>query len=161
MRCERRTQMLQGSLKSGRGASLTTTLGRPPWPWPELRSPADPTGFTLMTSPRTSVTLSFLALSTLPAAMVQARENYGQVAILRTQAGLTYCPVSSSFLLSPEPLERITGRWYLEILRSATCREWLLGSSLTAPFLSPVFGFMAWTEGGRGSRLMRVGAWGV
>lgn len=45
MRCESRALMLQGSPKSGRGASLAATLGRPPWPWPELRSPIDPTWF--------------------------------------------------------------------------------------------------------------------
>lgn len=54
--------------------------------------PQTPPAFTLMASPRT---LSSLALSTFPAALVQTGENYGQVAILRTQAGLTSCPVSS------------------------------------------------------------------
>lgn len=63
--------------------------------------PQIPPGFTLMTSPRTSVTLSFLTLSTFPAAMVQARGNYGQVAILRTQAGLTLLPGFPLLLAQP------------------------------------------------------------
>lgn len=49
----------------------------------------------------------FLTLSTLPTAMNQAKENCGQVAILRTQARLTSCLVSSYVSLSPEQPEKM------------------------------------------------------
>lgn len=100
MRCERRTLMLQPPPpppQDWMGAGLTASLSWPPWAWPslELRSPADPTWLDF---PK-DISCPDVKLSTLPAVMVQARENYGQVAILRTQVGLTSCLVSLSSCL--------------------------------------------------------------
>lgn len=79
------------------GAGLTALLSWSPWAWPllELRSPEDPTKFD---SPK-DISCPDIKLSTLPAVMVQAGENYGQVAILRTQVGLTSRLVSLSSCL--------------------------------------------------------------
>lgn len=82
------------------------SFARPGWSW---GLPRTPPAFTLTTSPKASAVLSLLTLSILPAAMVQARENYGRVAILRTQAGLTSWVFSSSVSVSSGQPETIMG----------------------------------------------------
>ena len=130
-------------------------FSRPIWPWPELRSAADPAICFHSDDFPQSIKCTFFTYTFHPACCYGlSQKTLWPSSNSQNPSGLTSCLVSSSYLVSPEQPEKIMGRGYVEIFRSAPHREGLMGSSSHwAPSLSHAVGFMAWAEEGRRCRL--------